>query len=189
MKTNLLSKDKQNADEKKKRTKKILIIIFLFLLILILLLAYVNTLCPDPTIGSLNTPTSSLDQSGDAIDGAASLKSREEILDDLEKQQLVVTDKLSSNITFPSGNSGTFGDWIVENPSSNNIIQQAEVYFEDQLIAKSAPIYPNQHIEKIELLQYIQPGEYDGIAYINYYDIEIQEFISRAGYSIHITVR
>lgn len=189
MKANLLSKDKQNADEKKKKTKKILIIIFMCLLMLILFLAYVNTLCPDPTMGNSNTPTSSLDQSGEAIDGAASPKSREEILDDLEKQQLVVTDKLSPNITFPSGNSGTIGDWIVENPSSNNVLQQAEVYFEDQLIAKSVPIYPKQHIEKIELLQDIQPGEFDGIAYINYYDMKTQEFISRAGYSIHITVR
>ena len=187
MKTNLLSEEKD--DEKKKRTNKILIIIFMCLLILILFLVYVNTLCPDPSMGNPNPPTPSLNQSGNAIDGAASPKSREEILDDLEKQQLVVTDKLSSNITFPSGNSGTIGDWIVENPSSNNIIQQAEVYFEEQLVAKSAPIYPNQHIEKIELLQDIQPGEYDGIAYINYYNMETQEFISRAGYSIHLTVR
>jgi hypothetical protein len=187
--TNLLSGDKQNADEKKKRTKKILIIISMCLLILILFLAYVNTLCSDPSMGNPNSPTSSLDQSGSAIDGAASPKSKEEILDDLEKQQLVVTDKLSSNITFPYGNSGTIGDWIVENPSSNNIIQQAEVYFEDKLIAKSTPIYPNQHIEKIELIQDMQPGEYDGIAYINYYDMETQEFISRAGYTIHLTVR
>ncbi len=189
MNTNLLSRDKQNADEKKKRTKKMLIIIFMCLLMVILFLAYVNTLCPDPSMGNSNTPASNLDQSGSAIDGVASPKSREEILDDLEKQQLVVTDKLSSNITFPSGNSGTIGDWIVENPSSNNIIQQAKVYFEDQLIATSVPIYPNQHIEKIELLQDMQTGEYDGIAYIDYYDMETQEFISRAGYSIHITIR
>jgi len=189
MKTNLLPKDKQNADEKKKRTKKMLIVIFICLLILILYLAYVNSLCPDPTAGTANPSVSSLDQSGSAIDGAVSPKSKEEILDDLEKQQLVVTDKLSSNIIFLSGNAGTIGDWIVENPLSNNIIQQAEVYFEDQLIAKSAHIYPNQHIEKIELLQDMQTGEYDCIAYINYYDMETQEFISRAGYTIHLTVR
>ena len=189
MKTNLSSGHQQSADEKKKRIKKILIIFFMCLLILILFLAYVNTLCIDPSMGTPSSPTSSLDQSGRAIDGTASPKSREEILDDIEKQQLVVTDKLSSNITFPSGNSGTIGDWIVENPSSNNIIQQAEVYFEDQLIAKSAPIYPNQHIENIELTQDMQSGEYDAIAYINYYDMETNAFISRAGYSIHITVR
>ena len=189
MKTNLSSIDKQSVDEKKKRTKKILIVIFMGLLILILFLTFVNTLCTSQSTSNPSPSVSILDQSGSAIDGTASPKSREEILDDLEKQQLVVTDKLSSNITFPSGDSGTIGDWIVENPSSNNIIQQAEVYFEDNLIVKSAPIYPNQHIEKIELLQDMQTGEYDGIAYINYYDMETQEFISRAGYSIHLTVR
>lgn len=189
MKTNLQSENKQYPDEKKKRTKKILIVIFICLLILILYLAYVNTLCPDPSMGNPKSPTSSLDQSGDAIDGAASPKSKEEMLDDLEKQQLVVTDKLSSNITFPSGNSGVIGDWIVENPSSNNIIQQAEVYFENQLIAKSVPIYPNQHIKKIELKQDIQPGEYDAVAYVNYYNMETKAYISKAGYKIHLTVR
>lgn len=189
MKTNLSFGDNQSADEKKKRTKRIFMVVLLCLLILILFLAYINTLCPDPSMRTPSSPISSLDQSGNAIDGTANPKSMEEILDDLERQQLVVTDKLSSNITFPAGDSGTIGDWIVENPASNNITQQAEVYFENQMIAKSAPIYPNQHIEKIELLQDMHSGEYDVIAYINYYDMETQEFISRAGYSIHLTVR
>lgn len=189
MKTNSLSKNKQGTVEKKKRRKKILIIIFMCLLILILFLVYVNTLCPDPSMENPNPSTSCLDQSDSAIDGAASQKSKKEILDDLERQKLIVTDKLSSNIMFPSGNSGAIGDWIVENSVSNNIIQQAEVYFEDRLIAKSAPIYPNQHIENIELNQDILPGEYDAVAYINYYDMETKEFVSRAGYTIRLTVR
>ena len=189
MKTNLLSKDKPHADEKKKRTKKILIIIFMCLLMLILYLVYINNLCPDTSIENPCPSASGLDQSGDAINGAASPKSKEEILNDLEKQQLVVTDKLSSNITFPAGNSGTSGDWIVENPSSNNIIQQAEVYWNDVLIAKSSPIYPNQHITGVELLVDVESGEYEAIAYLNYYDIETKEFVSKAGYAIHLTIK
>lgn len=186
---NLSSENKQGTNGKKKSLKKILIIIFICISILIMFLIYVNTLYIKPSTENRYSPISSLDQNGNAIDGSASPKSKEEILDELEKQQLIVTDKLSSNITFPTGDQGTIGDWIVENPSSNNIIQQAEVYFEDHLIAKSAPIYPNQHIEKIELIQNMHPGEFDAVAYINYYSIETSAFISRAGYSVHLTVK
>lgn len=72
--------------------------------------------------------TSYLSSDGNAIDGAAGAKSSEEILDSLKKQELVVTDTFSSNIVFPVGQAGTIGNWVVENPSTNNVIQQAEVY-------------------------------------------------------------
>ncbi len=121
-------------------------------------------------------------------DGEAEVTSRNEILKELEKQQLIVTDKLSSNISFPSGEIGTVGEWIVENPEENTIIQQAEVYLNNVLIAESTPIYPNQHITAIELLQEVETGEYEVIAYLNYYDVETKEFISKAGYKIHLTV-
>ncbi len=134
-------------------------------------------------------PTVYLEEEGGSVDGEAKMKEREEILKDLEKQQLVVTDKLSSNITFPSGDIGTIGEWIVENPKKNNIIQQAEVFLDNLLIAKSTPIYPDQHITAIELLEEIASGEYEVIAYINYYNIETKEFISKAGYKIHLTVK
>ncbi len=84
---------------------------------------------------------------------------------------------------------GTVGEWVVENPAENNIIQQAEVYLLDKLIAESTPIYPDQHITGLTLLEEIEPGEYEVIAYLNYYDINTKEFISKAGYKIHLTVR
>jgi hypothetical protein len=111
------------------------------------------------------------------------------LLEDLKKQQLIVTDKLSSNILFPSGKPGSIGDWIVENPHENQVIQQAEVYLDGKLIAKSVPIYPNQHIKAIELKQDIPTGEYGVIAYINYFNIHTKEYISKAGYKIHLSVR
>jgi len=77
----------------------------------------------------------------------------------------------------------------VENPAENNIIQQAEVYLLDKLIAKSTPIYPDQHITEVTLLDQVRAGEYEVIAYLNYYDIDTKEFISKAGYMIHLTVR
>jgi hypothetical protein len=166
MKINLLPQKKQETDGKKKG-KKIIPIAFLALFLFILLLIYAANLNSNTRTVNPSPTTSYLNDNGSAIDGTATAKPKDEILDDLKKRQLVVTDKLGSNITFPSGKAGTTGEWIVENPASNNVIQQAEVYFEDLLIAESVPIYPNQHIENIELKQDINPGEYDATVYLN----------------------
>jgi hypothetical protein len=178
----------QTRIEVSKKKKVIIILLFVVILIAVTLLAYKgcsNTLLfEEPQ----STPVY-LEDEGGAIEGKVQEKEREEILKELEKQQLVVTDKLSSNITFTSGEVGTVGEWIVENPEENNVIQQAEVYLDDVLVAKSTPIYPNQHITGVELLEQIEPGEYEVTAYLNYYDIETKEFLSKAGYAIHLTVR
>ncbi len=130
-----------------------------------------------------------LEDDGGSLEGEAERKEREDIMDELEKQQLIVTDTLSSNISFPSGEVGAVGEWVVENGVENTVIQQAEVYLDDVLIAQSTPIYPNQHITGVELLAEVAPGEYDVIAYLNYYDIETKAFLSKAGYNIHLTVK
>lgn len=175
-------------DSKTDKKRKVLI---LSLIVIVIVVAFIVLKgCSD--ISFQKEPQATpiyLEDEGDSIEGEAKKKERDEILKELEKQQLVVTDKLSSNITFSSGTVGTIGEWIVENPEENNIIQQAEVYLDDLLIAKSTPIYPNQHITAIELLEIVQAGEYEVIAYINYYDIETKEFISKAGYRIHLTIR
>lgn len=173
----------------KKPKKEIIIVLSLILLAVLILILISMSSNSDISESRPSSTVSYLNENGDALEGAAATKSREEIMDALKKQQLVVTDKLSSNITFPSGKAGTIGDWVVENPSVNNIIQQAQVYLADNLIAESAPIYPNQHIESIELKQDVPSGEYDVTAYINYYNIDNKEFISKAGYKIHLTVR
>lgn len=130
-----------------------------------------------------------LDDDSSSIDGQAQARSREDILKELEKQQLIVTDKLSSHISFPVGKVDTIGEWIVENLEENSIIQQAEVYLDDVLIARTTPIYPNQHITGISLLEEVKTGEYEVIAYLNYYDLDTKEFISKAGYKIRLTIK
>ena len=182
-------KNKPHSEVDKKRRKKILLIVFLAILLVVLIIVFINNASFQSLNAQPTTTPSYLEDEGSALSGAVGTNSNEEILDELRKQQLVVTDKLSSNITFPDGEAGTIGVWIVENPSTNNIIQQAEVYLEDQLIAKTAAIYPNQHIEAIELKQDLQAGEYDVIAYINYYEVDTKALISKAGYKIHLTVR
>ncbi len=167
-------------------------IVFLIVL-LIVLIAIAVFICFKSCSGqwTFNEPETTpvyLEDEGSSLEGEAEQADRDALLAELEKQQLIVTDKLSSNITFKSGLAGTIGEWIVENPADNTVIMQAEVYFDDILIAKSTPIYPDQHITGIELLQDVEAGDYEIIAYLDYYDIETKEFISKAGYRIHLTV-
>lgn len=179
----------QNSNRKNEKRKKAIVIILILLALLFALFFILRGCSGLAGIKSPEVTPVYLDDEGSSITGEAENASREDILEALEKQQLVVTDKLSSNISFDSGSAGTIGEWVVENPEENKIIQQAEVYLEDTLIAKSTPIYPNQHIMGVSLLTDVESGEYEVTAYLNYYDIETKEFISKAGYKIHLTVR
>ncbi len=178
--------EQENNGNKKKKVIIILIIVFAIAAIALFLLKSCNE---DQSTTEPETKPVLLEDEGSSIDGEAQTRSKEEILEELKKQQLIVTDKISSNIIFNSGEVGSIGEWIVENLKENDVIQQAEVYWNDVLIAKTTPIYPNQHITGVSLLESIEPGEYEATAYLNYYDTETKEFLSKAGYSIHLTVR
>lgn len=130
-----------------------------------------------------------LDMNGQAINGPKKEKSREELLEELKKKQIHVTDKLSSHIFFPSGKTGEQGSWLVENIETNKVIIQCEVFLDDLMIAKSVPINPNQHIKSIILSEELDSGNYDVIAYINYYDLSSKEYLAKAGFKIKLTVQ
>ena len=57
------------------------------------------------------------------------------------------------------------------------------------MIAKSVPIKPDQHIETIILSENLESGQYDVIAYINYYDPDSGEYLAKAGFKIKLTVQ
>ena len=183
----------KNQDQGKKLNKKV----FMLLLLLLLFCAtgYGIYAAIDSGIFSQSTQISStveskqLDDNGKAIEGAIESKTPEEILEDLKKAQVNVTDKLSSHIFFSSGKTGTEGSWTVENLEANNVIMQCEVYLDYRLIAKSVPIKPNQHIENITLSEDINPGQYDVIAYVNYFKLDTNEYLSKAGFKIKLTVQ
>lgn len=179
---------KNNTQQKGSKRKRNLVRSIL-LLILIILIAFLAIHTCNNKIETSTDTSIYLEDDGDSLEGEAVAREREDILNELKKQQLIVTDKLSSNITFPTGGPGEIGEWIIENPAENEIIVQGEVYLNDVLIAKSTPIYPNQHITGIALLEEVNSGEYEVTAYLNYYDIETKEFVSKAGYRIHMTVR
>ena len=125
---------------------------------------------------------------GNAVSGAYVPKTSSQTLLELEKQQVTVTDKVGSQISFTSGDIGSEGTWMVENPASNKVVEQCEIYLNDKLIAKSAPINPGQHIESIKLLQNMISGDYTVTAYLNYFENGSKTYIGKAGYQIKLKI-
>ncbi len=125
---------------------------------------------------------------GEALEGAYVGKSREEILAELERRQLLVTDTLSSHASFPSGEAGTLGEWMVENIPDNEVIQQAEIRIGERCVARSAVLQPGQHVSQVRLLEDVPAGTHEAVAYLNYFTKDTQEYISKAGFDIHLTV-
>ena len=130
-----------------------------------------------------------LDANGKAKEGEFKSKTSDQTLSELQKAQVNVTDKISSSISFPKGAKDSVGTWVVENLKSNNVIMQCEVYQDEKLLAKSVPIYPDEHIETVNLLDNLESGTYDVVAYINYFKLDTNEYISKAGYKINLVVQ
>lgn len=179
---------KKFKDLSKKHKTIILTILGVILLALILLLL-IKCDGSAPTTAPANSQ-GVLDDNREGIDGSHKSMTRDEILADLQERQQVVTDQVSSNVTFSSGKVGETGEWVLQNPETNTVIQQAEIYFgEDNiLIAKTEPVYPGQYIKAVELLEGLESGEYDALVYINYYNVDDKSFVGKAGYKIHLTV-
>jgi len=143
---------------------------------------------PSSSESSSTSPSSSLDDSGSALPGSSSSPSRQEILSQLQKQQVTVTDKVSSQISFPGGSTGSTGIWEVENQPSNSVIMQCEIVLNGKTVAKSVPIYPGQHIDSITLSQPVTPGNYNVTATIKYYNKTTKAYLGMADYGIHMSV-
>lgn len=180
---------------KRKKQRKVIVII---LVIIVAILLSIIIAIPLSNKGSeVNqtqvTPESTpliLNDNREGIEGTYQTMSREEILESLQSNQKLVTDSVSSNVTFPSGKAGVIGEWVLENTKVNSVIQQAEIYLDhDMLIAKTEPVYPGQFIQAVELIENLEQGEYEVIAYISYYNVDDKVFAGKAGYKIHLTVQ
>ena len=127
MRKSYLYKPERNIERKRRR----LIIFLLAGLLIIAALFILLKGCPDfLSKGEEQGEGIYLEDEGVSIDSVADRKDSEDILKELEKQQVVVIDKLSSNILFTSSEAGSIGEWVVQNPEDNKVIMQAEVYLE-----------------------------------------------------------
>ncbi|MHB8963336.1 MAG: hypothetical protein ACYC5K_09315 [Saccharofermentanales bacterium] len=144
---------------------------------------------PAPEAERSASESKQLDSNGNAIDGEFVSKTPEEILAELEKAQINVIDKVSASVTFTNGEAGSIGAWVVENSAENTVVMQCEIILNETLLAKTVPIYPDQHISSVKLLTSLSPGTYEVIAYINYFKLDTREYISKAGYKIKLIVQ
>jgi hypothetical protein len=162
------------------------------LLLLLLLLRSCGNQHPSPNPPpSSSVPSSSapsLDDTGSAEPGSSSTPSRQEILSRLQKQEVTVTDKVSAQASFSNGAKDSTGTWEVENPSSNTVIMQCEIVLNGETIAKSAPIYPGQHIDGLTLSRQVAPGNYSVTAVIKYYNKTTKAYLGMADYKIRLSV-
>lgn len=167
----------KNKSKKSRRT--------LLLIILLLLAVGITVVAITVTVINNSKSTSSaapLVNNGSAMSGVYQGKSSSELLKELEKQQVRVTDKISSQIMFPSGNQGTKGAWIVENSPANSVTEQCSVVLKGQTVALSTPIKPGQHIENITLNTPVSPGTYSVTVNIKYYDSKTSVCLGQADY-------
>ena len=74
-----------------------------------------------------------LTDNGQSIQGQATSESTQQILDDLKKKEVYVTDSIGSCITF-SGKTGDNATWKVQNLPDNNVIEQVDLFYNNQLI-------------------------------------------------------
>jgi cytoskeletal protein RodZ len=196
MTTEKINQNRLGKEDKKRKRKwpYILAIILLLLLLLLLLLRSCGNQHPYPSPNpppSSSVPSSSapsLDDTGSAEPGSSSTPSRQEILSRLQKQQVTVTDKVSAQASFSNGAKGSTGTWEVENPSSNTVIMQCEIVLNGETVAKSAPIYPGQHIDGLTLSKQVSPGNYSVTATIRYYNKTTKAYLGMADYKIRLSV-
>ena len=194
MTTEKINQNRRGKGDKKRKRKWPYILAILLLLLLLLLLflrscGYQHP-CPNPPPSS-SVPSSSdpsLDDTGSAEPGSSSTPSRQEILSRLQKQEVTVTDKVSAQASFSSGAKGSTGTWEVENPSSNSVVMQCEIVLNGETVAKSAPIYPGQHIDGLTLSRQVSSGNYSVTATIRYYNKTTKAYLGMADYKIRLSV-
>ena len=102
-------------------------------------------------------------------------------------RQLLVTDNTVLTRRFHP-EKPTLGNGWWENISGNEVIQQAEIRIGERCVARSAVLQPGQHVSQVRLLEEVPAGTHEAIAYLNYYTTDTQDYISKAGFDIRLTV-
>ena len=103
-------------------------------------------------------------------------------------KRLFVTDNIKSAATFPKGSTGTVGELPIENVKSNPVIIQAQLVVGGTVIATSQALKPGQSEKYIILTSPVASGNHSAYAYISYYDLKTQDYITKVGYKVGISV-
>ena len=167
----------KNNDKKKKR--RVLLLILLFLLFTVTAIAYAIYSANSHVLAN---PGKTMIANGTALRGGYSSISEDDLLKELKRKQLMVTDRISSQVVFNGGGKGSSGAWVVENPATNKVMEQCEILLNGKNIATSVPVGPGQHTDTIALSDNVKSGTYDVTAVVNYYSRDDRSYLGKAGY-------
>jgi len=175
------------------KTKKWLLrIIILILLIAILLLVLkqcgvFDNKPPAPVVAGDLFP------GGNAEDGPLSNMSKEEILEQMQKEadKAYFSFKINTEIVFKDGKSE--GNVGIENPNNNVYPMSVQIYLgkdgAGDLIYDSGGLMPNQHIDNAKLTKVLSTGTYEALAYLYAYDPDTKVNIFKSTAELTIIIK
>jgi len=184
-------KSKNNAD--KGTAKKWLPRIFILLLLIVILLLVLKQ-CgvfdkhePAPVIAGDLFP------GGNAEDGPLSNMTREEILEQMQKEadKAYFSFKINTEIVFKDGSSE--GNLGIENPSNNVYPMSVQIFLgkdgAGEMIYDSGGLMPDQHIDNAKLTKVLSTGTYEALAYLYAYDPETKVNIFKSTAELTIIIQ
>ena len=198
-KTAKQSKDKPKAEDKPKdndgkgKVKKWLLRIFIAVLLIAILLLVLKQ-CgvfddnpPAPIVAGDLFPD------GNAEDGPLSNMTKEEILEQMQKEadKAYFSFKINTEIVFKDGSSE--GNLGIENPSNNVYPMSVQIFLgkdgAGEMIYDSGGLMPDQHIDNAKLTKVLSTGTYEALAYLYAYDPDTKVNIFKSTAELTIIIK
>jgi len=181
------------ANDGKGKEKKWLLRIFIAVLLIAILLLVLKQ-CgvfdkhePAPVIAGDLFP------GGNAEDGPLSGMTKEEILEQMQKEadKAYFSFKINTEIVFKDGKSE--GNVGIENPNNNVYPMSVQIFLgkdgAGEMIYDSGGLMPNQHIDNAKLTKVLSTGTYEALAYLYAYDPETKVNIFKSTAELTIIIQ
>lgn len=144
-----------------------------------------------PEESPMGTPSTGIQMDENAQEGGLTLKSKEEIQEELNRkvEEGMINISMNTSPVFEDGKAK--GDLMIVNSERNNHPQVVYIVLKDtqEEIYRSGAIPVGSKIEYAPLDVDLAPGVYDCVAYFNNVDVESGTYLGTAGAEIQLTVR
>lgn len=164
------SNNKREYEERQKRLKIIGSVLFIATIVIIIILLLKNC----GACGRDNQVTVHLNYDQNSEYGQLETKSKEEIVDELDRlvEENMFNVSINATPEFIDGNSE--GEICIENVPGNHFLMSVKITLDDtgEIIYQTGLIKPNYHITKAKLLRALPKGEYPATATFTAHDME-----------------
>lgn len=144
-----------------------------------------------PEESPMGTPPTGIQMDENVQEGGLTLKSKEEIQEELNRkvEEGMINISMNTSPVFEDGKAK--GDLMIVNSERNNYPQVVYIVLKDtqEEIYRSGAIPVGSKIEYAPLDVDLDPGVYDCVAYFNNVDVESGAYLGTAGAEIQITVQ